>query len=246
MAAARAFARRATPASRSSVVIFNARRRSLLPLTTDRKKIDRGPREAAEARRGDAHLRRAGRRGRQVARLGARRGTIVLLSDGDDVGSVTSLDAAIAQLDAQKVRVFTVGIESPTSRRTTSEDRGRAPAARTPRLVAGGAHEDLRRSSASSSATSTAPLSLRAQPDQNVDGRRQGRRAASPSRSSYTSPPTGTAGAVQAGVQATSSSSPGADAARRGPHPRAGRLHDPLALEPPLEPARSSRGWASS
>ena len=43
--------------------------------------------------------------------LGAAR--IVLLTDGDDVGSVTSLDSALAQLDAQKIRVFTVGIESP-------------------------------------------------------------------------------------------------------------------------------------
>ena len=43
--------------------------------------------------------------------LGAAR--IVLLSDGDDVGSVTSLDAALSQLDAQKIRVYTVGIESP-------------------------------------------------------------------------------------------------------------------------------------
>ena len=43
--------------------------------------------------------------------LGAAR--VVLLTDGDDVGSTTSLDAAMAQLDAQKIRVYTVGIESP-------------------------------------------------------------------------------------------------------------------------------------
>ena len=43
--------------------------------------------------------------------LGAAR--VVLLTDGDDVGSTTSLDAAIAQLNAQKIRVYTVGIESP-------------------------------------------------------------------------------------------------------------------------------------
>ena len=43
--------------------------------------------------------------------LGAAR--IVLLSDGDDVGSNTSLDSALSQLEAQKIRVFTVGIESP-------------------------------------------------------------------------------------------------------------------------------------
>ena len=43
--------------------------------------------------------------------LGAAR--VVLLSDGDDVGSVTTPDSALSQLQAQKVRVFTVGIESP-------------------------------------------------------------------------------------------------------------------------------------
>ena len=43
--------------------------------------------------------------------LGAAR--VVLLTDGDDVGSTTSLDSALAQLDAQKIRVYTVGIESP-------------------------------------------------------------------------------------------------------------------------------------
>ena len=37
----------------------------------------------------------------------------MLLTDGDDVGSTTSLDSALAQLDAQKIRVFTVGIQSP-------------------------------------------------------------------------------------------------------------------------------------
>ena len=43
--------------------------------------------------------------------LGAAR--VVLLTDGDDVGSTTSLDSALAQLNAQKIRVFTVGIQSP-------------------------------------------------------------------------------------------------------------------------------------
>ena len=37
---------------------------------------------------------------------------IVLLSDGDDVGSATSLDSALQQLEEQNIRVYTVGIES--------------------------------------------------------------------------------------------------------------------------------------
>ena len=63
--------------------------------------------------------------------LGAAR--IVLLSDGDDVGSVTSLDSAISQLEAQNIRVFTVGIQSPdfVAGRPRADRRGR-PVARTP------------------------------------------------------------------------------------------------------------------
>ena len=37
----------------------------------------------------------------------------MLLSDGDDVGSATSLDSALQQLEEQNIRVYTVGIESP-------------------------------------------------------------------------------------------------------------------------------------
>ena len=37
----------------------------------------------------------------------------MLLSDGDDVGSATSLDSALQQLEELNIRVYTVGIESP-------------------------------------------------------------------------------------------------------------------------------------
>ena len=112
MAAARAFAAR-NPGQPLSVIFFNARPTVALPLTTDRKKVQavlaKAPKLAEGTHINDALVAAVAQvRG---SALGAAR--VVLLSDGDDVGSSTSLDSALAQLDAQKIRVFTVGIESP-------------------------------------------------------------------------------------------------------------------------------------
>ncbi len=112
MAAARAFAAR-NPGQPLSVVFFNARPTVALPLSTDRKKVQAvlsTPPKLAEGTRINDALAAAVAQVRGSA-LGAAR--IVLLSDGDDVGSTTSLDSVLAQLDAQRIRVFTVGIESP-------------------------------------------------------------------------------------------------------------------------------------
>jgi tight adherence protein B len=112
MAAARAFAAR-NPGQPLSVVFFNARPTVALRLTTDRKQVQAAlakPPKLAEGTRINDALVAAVAQVRGSA-LGAAR--VVLLSDGDDVGSTTSLDSALAQLQAQKIRVFTVGIESP-------------------------------------------------------------------------------------------------------------------------------------
>jgi tight adherence protein B len=112
MAAARTFAAR-NPGQPLSVVFFNSRPTVALPLTTDRKQVQavlaKAPKLAEGTHINDALVAAVAQvRG---SALGAAR--IVLLSDGDDVGSATSLDAALTQLDAQKIRVFTIGIESP-------------------------------------------------------------------------------------------------------------------------------------
>ena len=112
MEAARAFASR-NPGQPLSVVFFNVKPTVALPLTTDQKQIKavlaKPPKLAEGTRLYDA-LAAAVAQVRGSA-LGAAR--IVLLSDGDDVGSVTNLDSALAQLQDQSIRVFTVGIESP-------------------------------------------------------------------------------------------------------------------------------------
>src|SRR6185312_14439761 len=91
----------------------NSRPTVALPLTTDRAQVqailEKAPKLGEGTHINDALVAAVAQvRG---SALGAAR--IVLLSDGDDVGSATSLDSALAQLDAQKIRVFTVGIESP-------------------------------------------------------------------------------------------------------------------------------------
>jgi tight adherence protein B len=112
MEAARAFAAR-NPGQPLSVVFFNVKPTVALPLTTDQKQIKAvlaKPPKLAEGTRIYDALAAAVAQVRGSA-LGAAR--IVLLSDGDDVGSVTNLDSALGQLQDQNIRVFTVGIESP-------------------------------------------------------------------------------------------------------------------------------------
>jgi tight adherence protein B len=112
MQAARAFAAR-NPGQPLSVVFFNEKPTVALPLTTDRAQINKvlsKPPKLAEGTHIYDALAAAVAQVRGSA-LGAAR--VVLLSDGDDVGSATSLDAALQQLEGQKIRVFTVGIESP-------------------------------------------------------------------------------------------------------------------------------------
>ena len=112
MEAARAFAAR-NPGQPLSVVFFNVKPTVALPLTTDQKKVkailSKPPKLAEGTRLYDALAAAVAQvRG---STLGAAR--IVLLTDGDDVGSTTTLESALAQLNVQKIRVFTVGIQSP-------------------------------------------------------------------------------------------------------------------------------------
>jgi len=112
MEAARAFAER-NPGQPLSVVFFDRKPSVALPLTTDRRQITavlaKPPKLAEGTRLYDALIAAVAQvRG---STLGAAR--VVLLTDGDDVGSTTTLDSALQQLQAQKIRVFTVGIESP-------------------------------------------------------------------------------------------------------------------------------------
>ncbi len=112
MAAARAFAAKKPPNAEIGVVAFNKNAVIRLPPTRNKRKI-------ATALAGTPPLGEGTRiyDALEAARIqlqasGAAAGSIVLLSDGDDVGSTTSEGDIVGRLKNDKVRVFTVGLES--------------------------------------------------------------------------------------------------------------------------------------
>ena len=112
MAAGRAFAAKQPPNASVGVIAFNKNATVILAPTRNKAAVQAAlakPPPLAEA----THLNDA----LEVARIqllaeGVRAGSIVLLSDGADVGSATTQDAVVERLASDKVRVFTVGLES--------------------------------------------------------------------------------------------------------------------------------------
>jgi tight adherence protein B len=110
--AARAFVSRRTDTEEVGIVGFNSQVSVLLGLTRDgramRDALTAQPTLAYGTRINDALLRSlALLRGARIAS-----GSIVLLSDGADLGSRSSLDEAVAAAKKQRVRIFTVGLRS--------------------------------------------------------------------------------------------------------------------------------------
>jgi tight adherence protein B len=112
MAAARAFAAKRKPSQQLAVLAYNADTESVLPFTTDPAEIDRalgGTPEIAYYTRMYEAIDEA------IALIEASKlspGSIVLLSDGQEVGSLSSPDAAIAKAQKARVRIFSVGLRS--------------------------------------------------------------------------------------------------------------------------------------
>lgn len=112
MAAARAFAAQRRPSQLLAVLAYNADTETVLPFTTDQGEIDRAlngtPRIAYFTRMYEAIDRAIS----LVKEQNVSPGSIVLLSDGQEVGSLSSPDAAIAKARAAHIRVFSVGLRS--------------------------------------------------------------------------------------------------------------------------------------
>jgi Flp pilus assembly protein TadB len=110
--AARAFVAHRAPAGEVGVVAFNDGISVLRDPTRDGSALQRSlaspPRLAYGTRINDALIRSLALL--REAKLSS--GSIVLLSDGADIGSRHSLDEAIAAAQEQRVRVFTVGLRS--------------------------------------------------------------------------------------------------------------------------------------
>lgn len=111
MAAARAFAAR-NPGQPLSVVYFDAVPRVRLPFTTDKQRIGAVLAQTPKLALGTVVYDALAAAVAQIRDSGLTAGRVVLLSDGEDVGSKTTKQSAISQLNAEKVRVYSVGIKS--------------------------------------------------------------------------------------------------------------------------------------
>ncbi|MSO96121.1 MAG: VWA domain-containing protein [Thermoleophilia bacterium] len=113
IAAARAFAQRRNPGQQLALIAFNSETSVVLPLTEDAAAIStalaRKPPLATGTHIHDALATAA----TLLADAGVSAGSIVLLSDGQDVGSTIDQATAIAGLKAARARVFAVGLRSP-------------------------------------------------------------------------------------------------------------------------------------
>ncbi len=114
MIAARSFAKHRTRGSRLGVVLFSRKPRVVLEPTSDEKRIADALRAIPQLTQG-TRLRDAAVEGiRLLDQSGATAGSVVVLSDGADVGSVTSAPALGALAKDKRIRVFTVGLRSPS------------------------------------------------------------------------------------------------------------------------------------
>ena len=193
-------------------------------------------REAAEAGRGDSDLRRPRRRRRPSTWLGARR-----RAGRPPLGRRRRRQrdeprhSALAQLDAQKIRVFTVGIESSAF---ASDDLERIAEDTGGTYTAASSAEGLTKVYDELGFQLGNEYLLRyrsnARPDENVDVE-VAVVGAEPVSFSYDSPSTRVGRTVRTRVPRPPLPVLGPDPARRRPRARARVFHDPRPLEPPLE-----------
>lgn len=112
MAAARAFAAQRRPSQRLAVLAYNANTQTLLPFTTDQARIEGAlentPKIAYFTRMYEAIDHAI----TMIKDEHLSPGSIVLLSDGQEVGSLASPADAIAKARAAHIRVFSVGLRS--------------------------------------------------------------------------------------------------------------------------------------
>jgi tight adherence protein B len=112
MAAGRAFAAKKPPNAEVGVIVFNKNAVVRLPPTRNRTAVQ-GALATTPALAEGTRIYDALEAARiQLLASGARAGSIVLLSDGADVGSGTTEEAVVSRLKGDNVRVFTVGLKS--------------------------------------------------------------------------------------------------------------------------------------
>jgi len=119
MAAARAFAAHRAPAQELAFVAFNDKEQVVLPFTRSDAAIGAALDKSPQLAYG-THIYDAVTTAVQLLRAAhVDSGSVVLLSDGADLGSKTSLAAAVSAARASDIRIFTVGLRSRFFDRST-------------------------------------------------------------------------------------------------------------------------------
>lgn len=112
MAAAREFAARRRPDQPLGLVLFSRETTNTLAPTTDAKKIDAALAGTPELSKGTRIYDAASDAIGLLRDAGVRAGSVVVMSDGADVGSATSAQALADLAKQSRTRMFTVGLES--------------------------------------------------------------------------------------------------------------------------------------
>ncbi len=128
MAAARAFAARRNPGQQLALIVFNDKSTIVLPLTNDQAAITKALAQNPELAAGTHIYDAIQEAGQLLANARVSTSSIVLLSDGNDVGSTVDQATAISSLADTKTRVFAVGLTSgqsdPATLQAISETTG--------------------------------------------------------------------------------------------------------------------------
>jgi tight adherence protein B len=112
MAAARAFLGKRAKDLPVAIIAFNPEQTELTSFTTDGAKLAESVATLPALGEGTEIYDTLILASKTVANQGLRRATVVLLSDGTDIGSEAGRAEAIAELDAANVRVLSVGLDS--------------------------------------------------------------------------------------------------------------------------------------
>jgi tight adherence protein B len=110
--AARAFVSHRKRGEELGLVAFNGDVDVLTPLTTDARRLADALSEPLELAYGTRIYDALDRSVFLLGRARVSAGSVVLLSDGADIGSVHSLDRVVASARRQRVRIFTIGLRS--------------------------------------------------------------------------------------------------------------------------------------
>jgi tight adherence protein B len=114
MAAARAFAAHRNPNQQLGVIVFNGEVHVVVPLSTSNAEINSALSKAPRLAYGTKIYDALSAAEQQLAAAHVQGASIVLLSDGADVGSKANPTAVLNNLSANHIRTFTVGLDSPS------------------------------------------------------------------------------------------------------------------------------------